>query len=797
MSAAALAYEVLLMRLLSIVHWHHFAYMIISLALLGYGASGTFIALARARLLRHFEPAFALAAGGFALLAPAAFLLAQRLPFNALEIVWDARQLAWLGALYLVFFVPFFLAATAIGLALAHYRAAASRVYLYDLLGAGAGALAIVAALFVIDPLQALGVPAMLGLAAAAVPASGAWRRAIAAGAVCALLVFALSPGGWFTLRLSPYKGLSQALAVVDARVLAERSSPLGLLTVVSSPTVPFRHAPGLSFNAPAGPGEQLAVFTDGDAMSAITRNDATAPDLAWLDYLTAAAPYHLLQTPRVLVLGAGGGQDVLLARALGARAVDAVELNPQMAALVTGDYGAFAGHPFSSPGVRLHIGEARAFVARSGARYDLIQMALLDSAAAASAGVHALSESYVYTVEAFSDYLARLEPGGLLAITRWLKLPPRDSLKLFATALEALRRAGVSEPGRRLAMLRGWNTVTLLVANGDFTPGALTALREFCAARSFDLAYYPGMRPEEANRYNVLAAPILFQGATALLGEHPQRFLARYKFALAPASDDRPYFFHFFKWSSLGELIDLRERGGAGLLEWGYLVVVITLAQALAAGTVLIVLPLLVLRRSAFAQTGPVRGLRGGAYFFLLGLAFLFVEIAFIQKLVLFLGHPLFAVVVVLSGFLVFAGLGSGAAPRLAGAVRTPVRLAVAAISGLCVVYVLATPVLAGLVGLATPLKVALALGLIAPLAFAMGMPFPLGLARVPGVLVPWAWGLNGFASVLSAALATLLAIEFGFSALVLAGAALYAGAGLLCPRAVDADQGGAASPA
>ncbi len=596
LSAATLGYEVLLMRLFSIIAWHHFAYMIISVALLGYGAAGTFVALARRALLVRHRGVFVAAAAAFGVCAVGGFLAAQAVAFNPLEILWDARQPLRLVAVYALLFVPFFCAATALCLTFTRFGADAPRIYSFDILGAGAGSLLILGALFALPPMGALQAVGALGLVAAAVGALQLprWPRATAlALAAAALGLGAGLPAGSARLVPSEYKELSQALQIGGARVVAERSSPLGLVTVVESPQVPFRHAPGLSLNAPAEPPAQLGVFVDGDGPSALVRFDGSRAPLAYLDYMTAALPYHLLAQPRVLVLGAGAGADVLQAVVLGARTVDAVELDPQVIDLVQHRFGDFSGRPYSLPGVNVHVGEARGFVARHAGRFDLIEVALLDAFGASSAGLYALSESYLYTVEGLSAYLDRLEPGGMLAVTRWVNVPPRDVLKLFATAVAALERRGVDRPGSRLALVRSWKTATLLVKNDAFTPAEIAALEAFCRERSFDADWYPGMEPGSANRYNVLDSSWFHDGAVALLGPGRDDFIARYKFAIAPATDDRPHFFHFFRWRTLPELVRLKEQGGLPLLEWGYPVLIATLLQALAASLVLIVLPL------------------------------------------------------------------------------------------------------------------------------------------------------------------------------------------------------------
>ncbi|MDJ0710638.1 MAG: hypothetical protein QNJ14_09620 [Woeseiaceae bacterium] len=775
-SAAAIGYEILLMRVLSIVQWHHFAYMIISLALLGYGASGTFIALFRKTLEPRFESAFALCALLFSVAMVACFVLGQQVPFNALEIIWDRTQFAALSLLYFVFFVPFFFAACCIGLALTCRSREIGRLYFFDLAGAGAGAIAVIGLLFVVYPQSALLVLVTMTLIASRLVAAGdATGVPLRLGQFAWLLVVAaIAVSGGLSLKPSEYKGLSQAMQIVDTRVLAQSSSPLGLLTVVASPTVPIRHAPGLSFSARHIPPEQLAVFTDADGLSAITRFDGDPESIAYLADITAALPYKLLNEPDVLLLGAGGGDGILLALYHDAERVDAVELNPQMSALVARAYREFAGHIYDDPRVVAHTAEARGFVAQNDRQYDLIQIGLLDSFAAAGSGVQALNESYLYTVEALREYIGDLKDGGLLAITRWIKSPPRDNLKLAATAIEALAQTGV-DPAQRLAVIRSWNTVTLLVRNGEFTSSEIDGIREFAASRSFDTAYFPGIDISETNRFNLLDRPWLYDGIRAMLGGDAVAWFSNYKYFVEPATDDRPYFSHFFKWRTLPEVLSLRSIGGAGLIEWAYLIVVATLVQAAVLGGLLILLPLSGVER---AWSG---GWRYGFYFLLLGLAFLFVEIAFIQKFTLFLGHPLYAFAVVLASFLVFAGAGSAYSAR-AGC---PVSIAVACIVGIAVIYVQLLPLIFGwLIGTADSLRVLLSILLIAPLAFFMGMPFPLGLRRVAEEapdFVPWAWGINGFASVISAVLATLLAIHLGFAVVIGLALLLYATAAFL----------------
>ena len=301
-----------------------------------------------------------------------------------------------------------------------------------------------------------------------------------------------------------------------------------------------------------------------------------------------------------------------------------------------------------------------------------------------------------------------------------------------------------------------------------------------------------PGSRRRRRNRYNVLDQPDFYAGALALLGPDREAFSERYKFSITPATDDRPYFFHHFKWRTLPELLALKERGGLPLLEWGYPVLIATLAQAFAASVLLILLPLgVVAQRTQEGAAPAISALRVAAYFLAIGFAFMFVEIAFIQKFLLLLSHPLYAVAVVLCSFLVFAGLGSRYSGSLRISDRTSPRQrllgAVAAIGAFSLLYlVLLPPLFRQAMPLADGLKILLSIALIAPLAFAMGMPFPLGLARTAEgapSLVPWAWGVNGCASVVAAILATLLAIHLGFGVVVVLAVLLYAVAAAALP--------------
>ena len=774
-SAMALSYEILLMRLFSIVQYHHFAYMVISIGLLGYGASGTFLVFFRQRFLHRFPAALIGNIVLFGITAVACYLGGQHLLFNPDELFWDNRQWLKLFALYLLLALPFFFAANCIALAFSRFRQSISAIYAADLFGAGLGSGVIIGLLFVFFAHKVL---LLLG-SMIFVTGAAAWLELHQKPRWPALLFIgaaafpSLLPAAWTELAVSPYKGLSQQMRIHGSRIVEEKSSPLALLTVVENSVVPFRYAPGLSLTAESEPPAQMGIFMDGDSLNVITRFPENITDLAYLDKLATALPYHLHKPQHILILGAGGGADILQSLYFKAANITAVELNPQVVQLVR-KRSEFSGNLLDRKNVRLHIGEARSFVSGSSREFDLIQVPMLDSYSGSAAGLYALNENYLYTVEAVKEYINHLAPAGYLGMSRWVKLPPRDSLKLFATAVEALKKLGIEAYASHLVMIRSWQSAFLLVKKRPFSLEEISLVQNFCRERLFDLVYYPGMERQEANRFNILHQPYFYDGAVSLLGEDAAGFTARYKFNILPGTDDRPYFANYFKWQTLPEILKLRGQGGMVLLESGYLVLVITLLQAIAASLVLVLLPVLARPNGSAPETGWSRA-RIAAYFLAIGLGFLFLEIAFIQKFILYLGHPLYAAAVVLAVFLVFAGIGS----QYGQAKQIDVKWPVAFIIILGTVDLLMANFLFDAFNwLPVFMKIVVAVLMLGPLAFCMGMPFPLALTEVGADVpdqIPWAWAVNGCASVIAAVLATLLAVHFGFTAVVLAALVLY----------------------
>jgi hypothetical protein len=781
-SSAALATEIALTRTFALVHWHHFAYMIISLSLLGYGLSGTWLAHLRGRLTGRFRAAFVGHVLAFGALSMACPLLARSLPFQAEALLWDPWQPLWLVLTYLVLSVPFLCAGSAIGLALLTFRRRAGRVYAADLAGAGLGCLAVLGLLHRLPPEDVFRVVAATAFLAAAVGALELRARpalfsALAALGLCAC---ALLPRALLAFQPGPYKGLSQALRVPGTRVVLERTSPLGRVTVVESPRVPLRLAPGLSIRSPHEPPPQLGLFTDGDDLQAVTAASADPASLAYLAETTSALAYHLLTPRSVLVPDAGGGEEVLRALQLGAARIDALVPDPLVVGLLTGELADHTGGRFTRPGVHLTAGEARGFLARTGNRYDLVQVTLPGGA---GGGLGGLSEDYRHTVEAMRLYLDHLEPGGFLSVTGPVQVPPRDGLKLLATVAAALASAGRGDPAGRLLMIRGWQTATLLVKDGEVAAEEIRRLRAFCEALSFDPVWFPGIRPGEGNVHNELPRDWYQEGVRALLGPDRDAFVAGHRYDIRPATDDRPFFGNFFRWSVLGEAWRARGRGGMALLEAGYLPLAATLLQAIVLGLLLVVLPLGLLPAPAAGRRAP-RG-RVLACFLLLGLAFMFLEVAFLQRVVLLVHHPTVALAIVLATFLLAAGAGSALTGRVPiGRGRAALALATAGIAVVGALLVVGFgPIAASAAPWPSAARGLLAAALLAPLGFCMGMPFPLVLRELDAALVPWAWGTNGCASVAGAALAALLAVDLGFAAVSWVALGLYLAACATAP--------------
>ncbi len=788
-SAATLGLELVLVRALSVGHWHHFSFMVISTALLGFGAGGTFVAIGAKSLTTHYKKGLWYFAFAMALTVPVVFWMSQKVGLDELQLIWDRRQILYLFAYYLLFFVPFFCAGSFIAMVFAVFADKAHLLYFYNMIGSGLSAGAIVILMYGSSPQQLLLVISFAAFLAAFILAFGITGRRIVATAICAgIWLWGFSSNGPVNLeiKISQNKSLLYYSNLPEVQKFAVRYSPLGRLDCVKAPTV--RYFPGLSITYRHSLPQQTLIISDADGISAVNHFEKIS-DWDCYDYTTSAIVYYLVSEPEVCVIGAGGGSDVGQAVAHNARKVTAVEMNPQIIDLVREEFNEFSGRLYQRADVEVVIAEGRSFLQTTGELFDIISIPLLDSFSASAAGLYALNESHLYTIEAIEQALRRLGPNGILSITRTLKTPPRDSLKMLATIARVLRRRGVTEPGKHIIMIRRMHTTgTIVVSLQPFTELQTVAASKFAEERSFDLVHLPGIGANQANRFHKLPEPLYYQSAQKILSDEYEDFYRNYAYNIRPATDDKPYFFDFFRWRSLPHMFRTMGRQWLVFSEWGYLVLAATLLQAVCASCLFILLPLFIAKPIKHVHS---RKLAAVVYFLLLGLAYMFVEMGFIQKMTLLIGHPIFGVAVTLVGFLLFSGCGSLLCGRLLRPAKKAHTLIWIAVSAVIVIgiaeIVFMTVSFDWLVAFSRPLRILLGVAITGPLAFFMGMPFPTGIRQLEAgsrPLVPWAWGVNGFASVIGAVLGTLLAISVGFTALVIVALLCYLLAGCISKR-------------
>jgi len=801
LSAATLAFEVALTRLFSLAQGHHFAFMAVSLALLGAGASGTFLSLRTPprQGLRRWLAASALL---FTLTVPASYLAVNALPFDAYRIAWERVQLLWLALYYLALTAPFFFSGLAVGAALVARPDEASRVYGANLFGSGLGPpLALLALAAVGGPGTVFGV-AWLGsvvflilvwpgrqagsndLSRYYLPTSGGLLAV-----VCGLLF--LFPPSFADMRLTPYQSLSQALLYPGSRIASQKWNAFSRVDVVESQGI--RSAPGLSMAFPGGPPPQVGLTVDGQNLSPITVAPPSQAEFA--DYLPPVMAYRLRPEADVLVIEPGGGLAVLTALRGGASSVTAVHSNPAVAAAVQ-KWGA---HLYQDPRVTVVVDDPRSYLRREDRRFDVIILPLTDSFRPVTAGAYALGEEYRYTVESFAELYEHLGPNGLLVAERWLQLPPTESLRLWGIAVEALHRTGIGDPGAHLVALRSFQTSLVLASRQPFTTDELRQIHDFATARQYDLVWTPSLRDAKdltadlsgeelhtlgVNRYSVISdAPYFRTFAGLLVTPDSAQYYADYRYAVAPPTDDRPFFFHFFKWGQTPEVIAALGKMWQPFGGSGYLVLVMLLVLVMFLSGVLILLPLAVGYRSQGSGSAnqrtskPKFAGRFLIYFSLLGLGFLFVEIPLLQRFIVYLGQPAYAFAVVVGALLVASGLGSR---YLTDRIHPPLGLGL--LTALIFVYpVLLPPLFDITFGLPLAGRIVVTALALAPLGTLMGTPFPQGLAvahRNAPSLLPWIWAVNGCASVISAVLAPMVAISLGFQMVMFIGAAAYMGA-------------------
>ncbi len=764
MSFAALLLELGLTRLFSVVLFYHFAFLAISIALLGLGAGGVFAYLRQERLAPRKTRALGAQISAINALATLAVLeIVLQVPVS-LELT--ERNFLKLTALYMSCAIPFFFTGLLFSVVFARETRRIPLLYGADLAG---GALACLA---IVPLLNWLGGPNTVLVAGVAMAlASAVWARttgarkvALAAAVVLAALI-----------------GANHSGRIID--VIYAKGVRLDRLVKVE-----FVHWNVISrVEVDQKTDHSKWIVIDADANSAVVNVDAHAWEgTIWQKNLMSAPPSVVnVLRPRgnYAIIGPGGGVDVLRAVANGSPHVLGIEINPIIAnTIMRGRYASYAYHLYEIPEVRIHVSDGRSFIRNSRQRFDVVQMTLVDTWASTAAGAFALSENNLYTVEAFREYFDHLKVDGLIAITRWEFKEPREALRVVSVAMDALHGLSVADPAAHFLIFsdgpldEDGRAVVVLAKKSPFTSEEEATVRAHLAANpSLVAQYMPSARG--ANPFSALIAR-----------NDPWAFARGYEYNVAPVNDNAPFFFFTLKTRQV-----LNESALHHGMDWkvnlGVAVLGMVLVISIAAVSLFLILPLLVHRRRRHEHA--VRLL----YFVAVGLGYILVEIAFIQRFVLFLGHPTYALTVVVFLLLLSSGAGSLASRRCLSEplrVRLPLALIVAA---LLLHVVLLPRLLTQLVGIAFGLKLLVSGTLLIPLGFAMGMPFPTGLRALAGTPLPvplirsgpdwtsdrkqnaveWAWAMNAASSVLGSVAAMVIAIHFGLNVTLACGAFAY----------------------
>lgn len=528
-----------------------------------------------------------------------------------------------------------------------------------------------------------------------------------------------------------------------------------------------------------------LQILIDADACTYVMKNAGLGRARPDPPVTAGGLVYRLKRNSEVLIIGPGGGNDVLTARLSGQKHITAVEVNGIIArdVMQREPIRSYSGDLYRQPDVRVIVDEGRSFISRSHARYDIIEATMVDTWAATAAGAFSLAENNLYTVEAFKDYIRHLTPDGILSMTRWYYEPPDQLMRLITitrqamTELEAEDHSGsFKRPGRHFILVKFGKDeqrlpATFLFKQSEFTDAEIGEIERLAAAKGFTVLYTPRTQPDP--RYaSIITADDITPGVESWVSN------------ISPTRDDNPFFFNTLRLSHIGDALRGTEEWRKTNLGTYILFSLLPISAVLVVA--FIIGPLFI--SGVRARTASRGRLAFLLYFAGLGLGFILIEIAMIQKFILFLGHPVYALAVVLFSILCFCGIGSAITRRFRQE-TLPDTLAkvLGAVAALVVIYVLVlSPLFYRLVHLPEAARIALAVVLLAPLAMAMGMPMPIGIRiaadRAPQ-LIPWAWGLNGAASVLGSVAALAGAILIGFNHVLLVGAATYLVA-LLCAK-------------
>jgi hypothetical protein len=739
-AGCVLALQVLLTRLFSAALFYHFSFLSISLALLGAGA-GAIAVYVRPRWFdrRPLEQELAAWAVVLAALLLVIPVVLARIRFGTSDQVTGTFA-ALLALTSVVTTLLFAAAGIVIALAVRGYTATMSRLYAFDLGGAALGAVVVVPLMWIV------GVPTLI-VALAPVAALAALvfvrGRGGLAGAAAGLLVV-----GLLAAILAGSTRLYEPAPAYESGVVSDRWTPIS--RVVGHGARPSDRFTRLYYDRGGAP---------------VARYDRGGPMPGWRDLGLGpqSLGYVFGGRDRGLIIGGGGGRDILNALSSGVRSVDVIELNRAIVDTVDDSLRDFSGAPYSLPGVHTRAGDGRSILAEDDDEYDVIHIGYADTFSGNSGQAFALAENNLYTTEAFEEYFDHLRPNGVLDVTRPRRMVGDEALRITMLALEALRRRGVERPERNVVVVLGQDILsplfgTTLARTRPWTRAELDRLETLAGRRGKGVAFAPG-------------GPYKLEWADLAAATSPRAFCEGYRLDVCAPTDDKPFFYQMRRLTSLGSQ-------GPGYLYDGadpFLILLITFGILTVLSFALVAAPLVLTARE---QRPPLGAL---AFFAAIGLGFLTLEIALIQRFVLFLGFPTYALSVVLFALLLWTGLGS----LLAGRARDPRRSLTVALTMACGLIAASAvgllPLLEALIDLPFAARVAITVLLLAPVGIPLGMAMPLGLTRLAELHaggVPWAWGVNGIASVVASAGAITVAIVAGFPAATLVALACYLGA-------------------
>jgi spermidine synthase len=764
-SFGALVLELALTRLFSVVLFYHFAFLAISIALLGLGAGGVAAYLGRPRLGRYSTRQLGAACSAANAVAIALVLVIVLQVPVSLELSW--ANFSRLTVIYLVSAVPFFLTGFLSSAVFSREHHRIPLLYAADLAG---GALACLAIVPLLDMLGAPNTIFAAGVALAG--ASAVWstggksrKRALMLGALLLLVI-----------------GLNSVWRIVD--VIYAKGVRLSSIEKVEF--VRWNAISRVEVDVKKDHSRWIVI--DADANSALMNVAPHAWQGVWEDNLMAApsAVVNLLRPHgRYAIIGPGGGVDVLRAVANGSADVVGIEINPIIANTIMRErYANYSYHLYELPNVHIVVSDGRSYIRGSHRHFNVIEMTLVDTWASTAAGAFALSENYLYTVQAFEQYFQHLRPGGIVAVTRWEFKQPREALRVVSVAMNALHHLGVADPAANFMVISDGpldvdgRPVTVLAKKTAFTPA-----EEQIVLKSLDHhlklvpLYLPSMHPDNAF-------------SRLLARNNAYAFARSYPFNVAPVTDDSPFLFFTLKTRQVLKQAATLTKGIDWKVNLGVVILGLVLMISIAAVLAFLILPLVVHGGRSRVPTLPL------VYFVAIGLGYMLVEITFVQRLVLFLGNPIYAITVVIFLLLVSSSVGSWVSHHWLGRF-TQVRVALAAIIGVLIAdVVLLSRMLSTLVGLPFLLKLIVSAILLVPLGFAMGMPFPTGLRQLTGKVrdrtgtaaasentVEWAWAMNAGSSVMGSVLAMVIAVHLGLNVTLACGAAAYLAALMFTP--------------